>query len=142
MFRTFDPFRDFEPFNRLETLPSPAVPLDVLRYKDHVELIFDLPGIDPDSIELTVEKRQLTLTAERRVDIPDDASVISRQRPHGRFTRQMHLGEQLDTDRLEAGYDHGVLTVSVPLSEAAKPRRVAIGANGPAAIEADVTDES
>src|SRR5207237_54357 len=93
-------------------------------------LSFDLPGVDPASVDLTVERNQLSLTAERRVERQDGEEWLIAERPVGRFTRQLFLGENLDTDRIEASYEHGVLHVTIPVAEKAKPRKVSIGANG------------
>jgi hypothetical protein len=84
------------------------------------------PGVDPDAIELTVEQNVLTIRAERRFELEEGDELVISERPQGTFTRQLLLGESLDTDRLEADYDQGVLTLRIPVAEAAKPRRVEI----------------
>jgi HSP20 family protein len=91
---------------------------------------FDLPGVDPASVELTVEKNVLTVRAERGASWTGDAELIVAERPQGSFTRQLFLAETLDSERIEASYDAGVLTVTIPVAEAAKPRRVSIGQTG------------
>jgi HSP20 family protein len=122
----------FDPFDRLTRdfwgLPSrPFVPVDAYRAGDRFYLHFDLPGVDPDSIEVTVEKNTLTVKADRNWSVPKDGTLLITERPQGSFTRQFFLGEGLDSDRIEAGYDHGVLTVTVPVAEQAKPRRITVG---------------
>jgi HSP20 family protein len=126
----FDPFRDFdrlfaEQMAGLRGAPR-SVPMDAYRRGDRFLIHLDLPGIDPDAIELTVEQNVLTIRGERRFESEADDELVISERPQGTFTRQLMLGESLDTDRLEADYDQGVLTVSIPVAEAAKPRRVEI----------------
>jgi len=115
------------------------MPIDAYRRGDHFYVHFDLPGVDADSVDLEVEKNVLTVKAERSWEPSEGDEVVVAERPRGTFTRQLFLGETLDTDHIEAQYDKGVLTVSIPVAEAAKPRKVAIGAaeNGqPEAINA------
>jgi HSP20 family protein len=126
----FDPFRDFdrlvaEQMAGLRGAPR-SVPMDAYRRGDQFLIHLDLPGIDPDAIELTVEQNVLTIRAERRFEPEEGDELVVTERPQGTFTRQLHLGESLDTDRLEADYDQGVLTLKIPVAEAAKPRRVEI----------------
>ena len=85
-----------------------------------------MPGVDPASIELTVEKNVLTVTAERSRQWADDVELIINERPSGAFTRQLFLGETLDADHIQASCDNGVLTISIPVVEKAKPRKVEI----------------
>jgi len=127
----FDPFRDFdrlvaEQVAGLRGAPR-SVPMDAYRRGDqfliHLE---ERPGVDPDAIELTVEQNVLTIRAERRFEPEEGDELVITERPQGTFTRQLLLGESLDTDRLEADYDQGVLTLRIPVAEAAKPRRVEI----------------
>ena len=84
--------------------------------------------MDPDSIDLTVEKNTLTVTAERSWAPAEDATIVVNERPQGTFSRQFFLGENLDVDGIEAGYDHGVLTITIPVAEQAKPRKITVGA--------------
>ena len=98
---------------------------------------FDLPGVDPNSIELTVERNALTVKAERSWHTVEGDEVIASERPVGTFSRQLMLGDSLDTDHIEATYDQGVVTLSIPVAEGAKPRKVTITSGGkPEAIEA------
>jgi HSP20 family protein len=104
--------------------------LDAYRDGDHFYAAFDLPGVDPDTIDCTVERNVLTVRAERRRPSGDGVELVAAERPMGTFTRRLFLGDTLDTDKLEAGYEHGVLTLRIPVAERAKPRRVTISANG------------
>jgi HSP20 family protein len=103
------------------------MPVDAYRKDDRFWLHLDLPGVDPDSIDLTVEKNTLTVSASREWQREEGIQVLLNERPTGSFSRQFFLGEGLDPDRIEAGYDHGVLTVSIPVAETAKPRKIEIG---------------
>lgn len=100
--------------------------MDAYRHDARFVVHFDVPGVDPSSIDLTVEKDVLTITAERRWEPAEGDQVLASERPQGSFSRQLFLGEGLDAERIEASYDQGVLTVSVPVAEQAKPRRVEI----------------
>jgi HSP20 family protein len=133
MLMRFDPFRDLDRLTQqlwntgTGTAPK-AMPMDAYRRGDRFVVHFDLPGVDPDQIELTVEKNVLTVGAERRWERQEDDEPVAAERPQGHFTRQLFLGETLDADHIEASYDNGVLTLTIPVAEAAKPRRVEIGA--------------
>jgi HSP20 family protein len=140
-----DPFRDFDRLAQ-QVLGTPArpaaMPIDAYRQNDAFVVELDLPGVDPGSIDLTVEKNVLTIHAERRRSIGDDTELVVGERPHGTFSRQLFLGESLDADQLSADYADGVLTLRVPIAERAKPRRVEITTPGskPAAIETTSTE--
>jgi len=97
-----------------------------LPIRDEFIVHFDLPGIDLESIELDVERNVLNVRAERRVPAPEGAELIVAERPTGSFTRQLFLGDTLDTERIDASYDAGVLTLRIPVAEQAKPRRIRI----------------
>jgi HSP20 family molecular chaperone IbpA len=88
----------------------------------------DLPGMDPGTIDLTVEQNVLTIKSERRFERREGDEVIAAERPHGAFTRQLFLGDTLDAERLQTTYDTGVLTLRIPVAEAAKPRKVPVTA--------------
>lgn len=90
-------------------------------------MYFDLPGVDPDSIDVTVERNVLQVKAERQRHTKDGVETVISERPVGVFSRQLFLGDTLDTDRLQATYDNGVLTLQIPISDKAKPRKIAIG---------------
>lgn len=124
-----DPFREIDRIAEqfFGTTARPAVMhLDAYRDGDHFYAAFDLPGVDPDSIDCTVERNVLTVRAERRRPTGENIELVAAERPMGTFTRQLFLGDTLDTDRLEAGYDNGVLTLRIPIAERAKPRRIAV----------------
>ncbi|KIR61957.1 Hsp20/alpha crystallin family protein [Micromonospora haikouensis] len=136
-----DPFREIDRLAEqlLGTNSRPAVMhMDAYRDGDYFYAAFDLPGVDPDSIDCTVERNVLTVRAQRRRPTGDNVELVAAERPMGTFSRQLFLSDTLDTDRLEAGYDHGVLTLRIPVAERAKPRRVAIatGSNGHRQIDA------
>ena len=136
MLMRFDPFRELD---RLTAQPwantRPAMPMDAYRRNGDFVVHFDLPGVDPSSIDLTVEKNVLTVTAERHLARAEGDEITVSERPQGRFNRQLFLGESLDADRIAANYDQGVLTLHIPVAERAKPRKVEIAAGSPEAVE-------
>jgi len=103
-----------------------AMPLDGVRRKDDVLLKFDLPGIDPDSIEVTVDRGVLSVSAGREEEYGQEDRLFVRERPMGTFTRRVYLSEHLDSDKIDAAYSNGVLAVRIPVIERAKPRKVEI----------------
>lgn len=127
----FDPFRDVE---RAAAMwwngRAPGLPMDAYRRGDQFVVHFDLPGVDPSTIDVTVEKNVLTVTAQRIWSYDDVDKIAIHERPQGTFTRQLFLGEQLDGDGIAANYEHGVLTLTIPMAEQAKPRKVEITAGG------------
>jgi len=125
LFNTYDPFR-----SPLAT--TTALDYDVVRTEDGVTLSIDIPGVDPETVDLTVDGRSLRLETNRTTTVPEGAKVISRRRRSGSVKQTFQLGEQLDADRLTADYEHGVLTVTIPVAESAKPRKVTVGAGAPA----------
>lgn len=130
MLMRFDPFADFDRLTRQmvggANTRSNYMPADAYRKDDRFYLHIDLPGIDPESIDVTVEKNTLTVSAERRWERDGEEQLMLSERPTGSFSRQFFLGESLDTDAIEAGYDHGVLTLSIPVAETAKARKIAV----------------
>ena len=128
-----EPFRDIDRmFEQLAgTASRPAVmPVDAERDGDWFNVYFDLPGVDPDSIDLTVERNVLQVQAQRQRPTKDGVETVIAERPMGVFSRQLFLGDTLDTDKLEASYDNGVLTLRIPVSDTAKPRKISIGSGG------------
>lgn len=124
-----DPFRDLDRVTQqvLGTSARPAaMPIDAYRDGEAFVVQFDLPGVDADSIELTVEKNVLTVHARRARSGADGVEMLLAERPHGTFSRQLFLGESLDSERIDASYADGVLTLEIPIAEKAKPRRVPI----------------
>jgi HSP20 family protein len=139
-----DPFRDFDRFaQQVFGTPSrpAAMPIDAFRKGDEFLVQFDLPGIDTSSIDLTVERNVLTVHAERRRQDADGVELLIGERPQGTFSRQLFLGDTLDADRIEADYRDGVLTLRVPITEKAKPRRVPIHASDSAATAIDAPSQ-
>jgi HSP20 family protein len=129
MLMRFDPFADIDRISRQVWGNARAsfMPADAYRLGERFFLHVDLPGVDPDSIDVTVEKNTLSISAERRWEKAEDVQVLHAERPFGTFNRQFFLGDSLDPDRIEAGYDHGVLTVSIPVAESAKARKIEVG---------------
>ena len=130
----FDPFRDFDRISeqiagQLRGAPR-SVPIDVYQRGDQFYIHLDLPGVDPNAIELTVEQNVLTIKAERRFELREGDEILVSERPQGSFTRQLMLAESLESDKLEANYDGGVLTITIPVAEHAKPRRVQVTTSG------------
>ncbi|MFG2471337.1 Hsp20/alpha crystallin family protein [Streptomyces canus] len=124
-----DPFREFDRLAQQvfgSTARPAAMAMDAYRSGDDFVVHFDLPGVDPETIELDVERNVLNVRAERRVPAPQGAEMIVAERPTGSFTRQLFLGDTLDTERIDASYDAGVLTLRIPVAEQAKPRRIQI----------------
>lgn len=132
MLLRFDPFREFDRMASqffTDSRTPRAMPMDAYRQDGALHIQFDLPGVDPDSIDLTVEQNVLTVTAQRTMAQEPDELVV-RERPQGAFTRQLFLGEGLDTDDLQADYVNGVLHITVPVLESAKPRRIPVAVEG------------
>lgn len=128
-----DPFRDLDRLAQqmMGTMARPSgMPLDAYRNGDTFVVNFDLPGVDPESIDLDIERNVLTVRAERRSPAPEGAELIAAERPTGTFSRQLFLGDTLDTERVEASYEAGVLTVRIPVAEQAKPRKIQIVGGG------------
>ena len=129
----FDPFRDFD--RLAEQLAGRGAaprsfPMDAYRRGEEFLVHFDLPGVDPNAIDLRVDRNVLTVAAERRYESKEEDEVIVAERPQGSFTRQVLLGESLDADAIKADYENGVLTITIPVSERAKPRRIEVGGSG------------
>jgi HSP20 family protein len=129
-----EPFQDLERLTRQllgseATWSRPAMlPMDAYRSGDEVVLMFDLPGLDPDAVDVNVERNVLTVRAERRPTAPDGVERHVSERPLGVFSRQVSLGDNLDTDNIQATYDAGVLTLRIPVAGEAKPRKIVISA--------------
>ena len=138
-----DPFRELDRltqqlFGQNGTWSRPAVmPMDAYRHGEQFVVHFDLPGVDPSSIDLDVERNVLTVKAERAPAYGENAELQVAERPRGVFSRQLFLGDTLDADRVEAHYDDGVLTLRIPIAEKAKPRKIEItGSSSPKEINA------
>jgi HSP20 family protein len=125
----FDPFRDFDRLAAevLGTARTPSMmPMDCLRTGDQFVVRFDLPGIDADSLEVSAENQTLTVRAERTRHDPEDAAYLISERPSGVYSRQLVLGDGLAVDDIRAEYRDGVLTLTIPVAEQAKPRKIEI----------------
>ena len=112
------------------------MPMDVIRGKDEVQLRFDLPGVDAESIDVTVDRGVLTVSAQRTEETAEDEKLITRERVTGSFTRRLSLGDTLDSDKIEAAFAEGVLTVRLPLLATAQPRKVEISTDSKKEIAA------
>lgn len=137
-----DPFRELDRltqqvFGNATRTPA-AMPMDAYRQGEQFVVHFDLPGVDPSSVELTVEKNVLTVKAERKAEFGQGTDVLVAERPTGQFSRQLFLGENLNTEAIQANYDKGVLSLTIPVAERAKPRNIEITSNaaGPQVVEA------
>jgi len=117
--------------------PSP-VPIDAYRHGDSFVVALDLPGVDPDTIDLTVKKNVLTIKAERSWQRAEGDEILMAERSQGAFARQLFLGEEVDQDHIDASYDHGVLTVRMPVAKEAMARKIEIMSGGQSkAVEAE-----
>lgn len=144
MLMRFDPFRELDRLS--QELWSGAdrtqrgfstMAMDAYREDDHFVVQFDLPGVDPESIDVTVEDDVLTVSAKRDWERKEAQEWVAHERYRGTYQRQLFLGDRLEADRIEATYDDGVLTLTIPVAEAAKPKKVAVQAGkGKQAIDA------
>jgi len=124
-----DPFRELDRLTQqvFGTAARPAaMPMDAWQENGEFVVAFDLPGVTPDSVDLNVERNVLTVRAERKDQTGPEVELIASERPRGVFSRQLILGETLDTEKVTASYDAGVLTLRIPVAEQAKPRKIAI----------------
>src|SRR4051794_23032260 len=128
MLMRFDPLREFDRvFDQAWSQTRQAsVPMDAYRHGESFVIHLDMPGVDPGSIDLTVERNAMTISAERHWQPVEGDQVVASERRQGTFTRQLFLGDGLDTDQIHATYENGVLTVTVPIAERAKPRRIEV----------------
>ena len=137
----------FDPFQELDRLTRQlagggrgprSMPMEAYRRGDQFFVHLDLPGVSPDDVQLTVERNVVAVRAERRPLWQQGDDVLVDETPQGPFSRQLFLGENLDAGRLEASFDHGTLTLTSPLAEQAKPRRIQISAKsrGPQQVQA------
>jgi HSP20 family protein len=146
----FDPFSDLDAVTR-GLLSSQAgsdriprfMPMDLYKVDDHYVLTADLPGVDPGSVDVSVDNGTLTLTAHRSARSADSVQWLTGERFFGTYRRQLSLGEGIDTTRITATYENGVLTVTIPLAERAKPRRIEVShAAGSTPIEPTTIETS
>jgi len=129
----------YDPFNLLHELRGQALsggrtpssfPMDAYRRGDQFFVHLDLPGVQADTIDVAVENQVLTVEAERRLQQQEGDQFLVAERPQGRFSRQLRLGSTIDTENIAASYDDGVLTLTLPVSERAKPRQIQVGQRG------------
>lgn len=139
----FDPFRDLDRLSEQMSRTSRSMlAFDAVRDDDEVIVYFDVPGVNPDDIDVSVEKNELTVKVERRWS-DENKRVIASERGQGSFTRQLMLNDALDTDKLEAKLDNGVLTIAIPVDESSKQRRIEVQSGGSAkAIDAKSNESS
>lgn len=146
----FDPFRDLDRLTE-QALGAQAgsaraprfMPMDLYRSGDHYVLHADLPGIDPGSIDLSVDAGNLTIRAERSARPDESVQWMASERFSGRYMRQLSLGDDIDASRIQATYNNGVLTVSIPVAERAKPRRIEVVAdNEQTAISSNASSDA
>ncbi|GAB3621878.1 HSP20 family small heat-shock protein [Glutamicibacter endophyticus] len=124
-----DPFRDLDRLTQqvFGTMSRPTtMPLDAWRDGDEFFVELDLPGIDPDKLDIDVERNVLTIKAERACHIPDAVDAVASERSWGVFSRQLVLGDSLDTEKVDADYTAGVLRLRIPIAEQAKPRKISV----------------
>jgi HSP20 family protein len=129
MLMRFDPLRDINRLSQFFQQGSAAqlmMPMDAYRDGDQLVVHFDVPGVDPDSIDVTIEKNVVTVRAERRWQKRDDQDVLISERPQGSFVRQLFLGERLDAEHVQADDFNGVLTLRIPVMKEPEPKRVAV----------------
>ena len=137
----YDPLRDMERFANAfldgNRRGPRQMPMDLYRDGDHYVLSADLPGIDPGSVDVDVDGQLLTIRAERTLTSQEGVKWITREREAGSFLRQLSLGQGIDTEGIAASYAHGVLTVTIPVSPKAKPRKIEVSTEAqPSVLEA------
>ncbi|MCV7220982.1 Hsp20/alpha crystallin family protein [Mycolicibacterium elephantis] len=144
----FDPFSEFDALTRglltsqTGSNRSPRfMPMDLCKIDDHYLLTADLPGVDPGSVDVNVDNGMLTISAHRTARSEDGAQWLTSERFFGTYRRQLALGEGIDTDAISATYENGVLTVTIPLAERAKPRKIEVAhGSAPKSIEATTVE--
>lgn len=138
MLARFDPFRSVDSLFR--PIAGAGMAMDVYRRGDEFVVELDVPGVDEDSIDVTVENDVLQITAERQAPFAEDDRVLVAERTYGTWTRHVHVGRGLDTANVQASYRNGVLRLVIPVAEEAKPHKIRIGAgNGNTQLEASAT---
>ncbi len=128
MLMRFDPFQELTRQTLTGTRRAPvSMPMDAYREGDTVHIWMDVPGVHRDNLDVTVEKNSLTVTANRSWEPGEDVQVLAGERAQGTFSRTISLGDNLDAGKLEADYDEGVLHITIPMVERAKPRKIEVG---------------
>jgi HSP20 family protein len=141
MAMNFDPFRELDRVAGafLDTRRGPRLmPMDLYRDGDHYVMAADLPGIDPGSVDIDIDGQLLTIRAERTLTQGEGVAWLAKERESGSFLRQLNLGQGIDTENITANYANGVLSVTIPVSEKAKPRKIAVGSG---AEQSDSVDQ-
>jgi HSP20 family protein len=125
----FDPFRELDRLTERVAGERPlrTMPMEAFRRGEEFYVVLDAPGVAPDDIDVTVERNVVTINARRQPVRQDGDEVLIDERPHGDFTRQLFLGDNLDTSKVGANVELGVLTLTIPVAKSSKPRRVQIG---------------
>jgi len=148
MLTRFDPISDFDRFSSelfgALSRRVASMPIDAYRHQDQWFVNVDLPGVDPSTIDLTVDRNVLRIEASRDWRPAEGDLVLALERPRGSFARQIVLSEDIDTSSIEAGYKDGVLTVVLPVAETAKPKKVSVGTGSPSrptAVDAPSTEQ-
>ena len=138
---SFDPFATFDRLFRSAAGPgyrgreSLSLPMDVYRKGDEFVVELDIPGVDPQAIDMTVERNMLTVSGEVQSRHDDVDELVVCERPHARFRRQVYLGENLDTENIRASYENGVLTIRIPVSEQKRARKIEVSTEQQGAID-------
>lgn len=143
MARTFDPFRNVdELFSQATRNPAAAaMPMDLYREDDTYFVKIDLPGVDPSTIDVDLDDSTLTVRAERRPQAGESAQWLTRERPVGTFARQLTLGKGVASDSINAEYTDGVLVLTIPVAEQAKPRKISVSHKDSSAITSEATED-
>jgi HSP20 family protein len=142
MAMTFDPFAELDRLtgSLLGTSQGPKfMPVDLYRDGDKYVLNADMPGLDPGSVDIDVDGQLLTIRAGRTAEVQDDVSWLTNERPFGSYLRQFSLGEGIDAENIAAHYDNGVLSVLLPVSQRAKPRKIQVHTGEPQQAQHSVT---
>ncbi len=141
MLTRFDPFANFDQISgelpRALSRRASGMPIDAYRHEDNWVVRIDLPGVEPGSIDLTVDRNVLRIEAKRNWQPAEGDLVLVTERPRGTFSRQLLLSEDIDSAAINADYRDGVLTVVLPVAEVAKPRKVAVVTSAPSPVEAE-----
>jgi len=129
MLMRFDPFREIDKAfeHAFSCARQTAMPMDAYRHGDSFVVHLDLPGVDPSSIDVSVEQNVMTIHAERHWESVEGDEIVANERRQGTCTRQLFLGNALEPDKIHASYENGVLTLTIPVAETAKPRKIEIG---------------
>jgi HSP20 family protein len=128
----FDPFRELDRLGEQVmggARPYLAMPMEAFRRGDEFVVALDLPGVAPEDVDVTVERNVVTIRARRNPPHQDGDDVLVDERPKGEFSRQLFLGDNLDSAKLSAEFDRGVLWLRIPVAESSKPRRVEISSD-------------